>query len=268
MPVSMTDAYSCGNDSIASNARTGLHDDCFLASENDFGTWTNSAVDRPRMNEQSEYSIFGGETCNPSSGRNACPIAMDELAYFHFTYLNNLYHPDVLQQWRNESCYDTVAQKLGYRLVLVSSRFPDQVARDGEMNFQITLRNDGFAAPMNSALIQLVLQQGSSWKILEINGTNINPRFWLGNGTEHTLSGRAQISNDMATNGTWNIFFRIADAASSLRETAQYNILTVNQPQSAQHTGLNDLQRSVTIITTPTPTPTESGAQNKFYCIQ
>ena len=268
MPVSTTDAYSCGNDSIASNAHTGLHDDCFLANENDFGTWTNSAVDRPRMNEQSKYSIFGGETCNPSSGRNACPIAMDELAYLHFTYLNNLYHPDVLQQWRNESCYDTVAQKLGYRLVLVSSRFPDQVASGDELNFQITLRNDGFAAPMNSALIQLVLQQGSSQKILEINGTNINPHFLLGNGTEHTLSGRAQITNEMATNGTWNVFFRIADAAPSLRETAQYNILTVNQPPSAQHTGLNDLQRSVTIITTPTPTPTESGAQNKLYCIQ
>jgi len=268
MPVSMSDAYRCGNDSVASNARTGLHDDCFLASENDFGTWTNPAVDRPRMNEQSEYSIFGGETCNPSSDRNACPIALDELAYFHFTYLNNLYHPDVLQQWRNESCYDTVTQKLGYRLVLVSSQFPDQVARGEEMNFQITLRNDGFAAPMNSALIQLVLQQGSSRNFLEITGTNTNPRFWLGNGTEHTVSGRVHTSSEMITNGTWNIFFRITDAAPSLRETHQYNILTVNQPQSAQQTGLNDLQRSVTITTTSTPTSTESGVENQLYCIQ
>ena len=134
--------------------------------------------------------------------------------------------------------------------MLVSSQFPDQVARGEEMNFQITLRNDGFAAPMNSALIQLVLQQESSRNILEINGTNINPRFWLGNGTEHTVSGRVHTSSEMITNGTWNIFFRITDAALSLRETHQYNILTVNQPQSAQQTGLNDPQRSVTITTT------------------
>ena len=258
-PVSMSDAYTCGNDSSASNARTGIHNDCFLASETDYGTWTNTAVDTPRMSAQSKYSVFGGETCNPGSDRNACPIAMHDLAYFHFTYLNNLYHPDVLQRWRNEGCYDEVAQKLGYRLVLVSSQVPDTVARNSEMNIQITVKNDGFAAPMSTAPVELVLQQGNITHNLEINGTSIYPHFWLGNGTEHTIRGRVWIPNEAEIRGTWNIFFRATDAALSLREVPQYNILIVNQLPAAQLTGLNDLQRSITITSLPTPMPTESG---------
>ena len=76
LPVSMEDAYMCGNDSLAQEARTGIHDDCFLASDTDYGTWQDSAVDKPRMSNHSTFTIFGGEMCNPGSNRNDCPIAL------------------------------------------------------------------------------------------------------------------------------------------------------------------------------------------------
>ena len=127
------------------------------------------------------------------------------------------------------------------------------------MNIQITVKNDGFAAPMSTAPVELVLQQGNITHNLEINGTSIYPHFWLGNGTEHTIRGRVWIPNEAEIRGTWNIFFRVTDAALSLREVPQYNILIVNQLPAAQLTGLNDLQRSITITSLPTPMPTESG---------
>ena len=260
LPVAMENAYTCGNDSVASEARTGLHNDCFLASNTDFGTWTNSAVDRPRMSEQSKFSIFGGETCNPNSSRNACPIAVQELSLFHFTFLNNLYHPNVLEGWKMQGCYDNITQSLGYRLVLVSSRFPNQVTAGSEMSFEITLRNDGFAAPVTEMVLNLVLQDigGLNSHSIQFNGQNTDPQFWLGNGTEHTLSGKVLIPADL-NSGTWNVYLEIADAAANLRETPQYNILAVNQISSMQESGLNNLSRSI-VITSDT-TQTEPGIE-------
>jgi len=123
----------------------------------------------------------------------------------------------------SEGCYDEVVQKLGYRLVLVSSQVPDTVARNSEMNIQITARNDGFAAPVCTAPVELVLQQGNITHNLEINGTSIYPHFWLGNGTEHTIRGRVWIPNEAEISGTWNIFFRVTDAALERSTTVQHS---------------------------------------------
>ena len=249
MPVSIDDAYTCGNDSIARNARTGIHDDCFLASETDYGTWTNSTVDRPLISSHSQYTIFGGETCNPDSDRNACPVAVHDLSYFHFTYLNMLYHPDVIQRWKDEGCYDTITEKLGYRLVLVSSQFPEEAVQGENMDFTITLRNDGFSAPVSAALLKIILLQGGTKHTLAVNGANIDPRFWTGNATEHVIMGRTGIPKEPDMNGTWNIFLVIIDTSPGLQEASQYNIIAVNQPPTSATDGMNDLQRTITIST-------------------
>ncbi len=249
VPVPPEEAYSCGNCSVAVESRTGIHNDCFLASETDYGTWTDSAVDRPPMGEHSLYTVFGGETCNPTSSRNACPIALEELAFFHYTYLNNLYHPDVLQRWKNEGCYDTIEKRLGYRLVLVSACFPnDPLPRGCTMTFDLKIRNDGFAAPMAQRTLELILMQTEHASVtLDVNGTNVNPQFWLGNGTVHTIGGRVHLPGDMDV-GNWSIFLAITESAPSLQETLEYNILFVNQPSSAQQAGRNDLLRTVSVI--------------------
>ena len=264
LPITMENAYTCGNGSIASEARTGLHNDCFLASDTDFGTWMNSTVDRPRMSEQSKFSLFGGETCNPNSNRSTCPTAVQELSLFHFTFLNNRYHPDVVEGWRMQGCYDNIAKSLGYRLILVSNRFPGQASPGSEMRFEITLRNDGFTAPVTEMVLKLVLQElgGVSSHSFEFNGSNTNPRFWFGNGTEHTLSGSVFIPTDLSNN-TWNVYLAIVDAAANLRETPQYNILAVNQISSMQESRLNNLSRLIVITNSPT-TGTDAANSNRL----
>ena len=42
-PVQLDNAFMLINDS-SGNSRTGIHDDCFLASETDQGTWLDSAL--------------------------------------------------------------------------------------------------------------------------------------------------------------------------------------------------------------------------------
>ena len=283
LPVASEDAYSCGNDSdsYAKSARTGLHNDCFLASETDFGTWLDSSVDRPRMSDHSIFTVFGGETCNPMSSRNDCPTALEELGLFHFTFLNNLYHPDVLNLWRDQGCYDNITKNLGYRLVLVSSRFPDEAMTGSEINFDISVRNDGFTAPVSKMKLQLVLKEleienndSISHHVFEFDGSNTDPRFWFGNGTEHTLTGRVMIPTNM-NNGIWNVFLAIVDASPSLSEIPQYNIMAVNQNYSSmQEMGLNSLSRSIVINSPAVTMATEPGTgmetsdSSPVHCVQ
>ena len=198
------------------------------------------------MSDQSRFTIFGGETCFPTSNRNACPTALQELSLFHFTFLNNLYHPDILNRWRIEGCYTDIAQRLGYRLVLVSSTFPSQAMVGSEIDFEITLRNDGFVAPVTEMVLRLVLRLvlqklgNNNSHSFEISGSNTDPRFWIGNETEHIVGGRIMIPSDMGTD-TWNLYLAIVDTADTIRGLPQYSILAVNQDSSMQDSGLNNL---------------------------
>ena len=124
------------------------------------------------------------------------------------------------------------------------------------MTFEVTVRNDGFTAPVTKHLLKLVLLQGDRNLTLKINGTNTDPQFWFANGTETTVKGTVLIPSDEQYNGTWNIFMAIVDAAPSLQSVPEYNILAVNQLPTSQDTGLNALRRNVTIITQQLVTPT------------
>ncbi|KAG7173013.1 hypothetical protein Hamer_G008531 [Homarus americanus] len=87
-------------------ARLGIHNDCFLASDTDYGTYENIAVDYPFLQEETKYLPMGGETCNYNPPRSDCPTALKELRELHFTYLNNGYHEGVLNSWKTQSCYN------------------------------------------------------------------------------------------------------------------------------------------------------------------
>lgn len=49
-------------------SRVGLHNDCFLASDDDYGTFNNDA-DRQWLEDQSRFTFVGGETCQVNHPR-------------------------------------------------------------------------------------------------------------------------------------------------------------------------------------------------------
>jgi hypothetical protein len=109
-------------------------------------------------------------------------------------------------------------------------------------------------------VLSLVLQEldGNISHSFEFNGSNTDPRFWFGNGTEHVLSGTIMMPSDMGA-GVWNIYLAIADAADTLRNITQYNILAINQDSSMKNSGLNNLSRSIIITSTITGTTSTEG---------
>ncbi|HUU33852.1 MAG TPA: DUF4874 domain-containing protein [Vicinamibacterales bacterium] len=122
-PISPAEAFSG-----SSRARVGSHQDCFLASDDDWGTWgrggNSIAADKAYVAENGRWAVVGGETCNVNPPRSLCPTALAELEYMHFSNLDVDYEPQVIQGFRDGGCYDEIDRRLGYRFELASASSP------------------------------------------------------------------------------------------------------------------------------------------------
>ena len=166
-------AVSAHDESVKS--RLAGHNDCFGASSNDAGTFDNEKSDRAFWKGDSRYTIMGGETCSISK-YCTCDASLKDMEDYHWTYLNSGYNSNVLAGWRTGECYDTVVDRLGYRLVMENVICPGSVTPGNSYSVELNFRNDGFAAPMNPRDALLVWETPSGdRKEFTINS---DPRTW------------------------------------------------------------------------------------------
>jgi len=97
-------------------ARVGFHNDCFLASPTDYGTYNNVEVDKAYLNKECLYVPIGGETCPPDgvSAANATKAQAD-MRYLRWSYLNEDYYRGVNDQWITQGGMDNNNEELGVR---------------------------------------------------------------------------------------------------------------------------------------------------------
>jgi hypothetical protein len=152
-PLDPTEAFSG-----RAPARLGHHNDCFLASEDDFGTYRTDQIeaDKAYLAAETRYLPQGGETCSLNPPRSQCPTAVAELAAFHWSFLNRLYHPDVLTSWIDGGCWGEIERRLGYRLALLEGVYPNQITSSHPFTISIKLQNEGWAAPFHPREVALV----------------------------------------------------------------------------------------------------------------
>jgi hypothetical protein len=137
-------------------ARITHINDCFLASDDDEGTYQEPG-EKDYMIADAPFGVVGGETCKVNPPRSECPAALAELALLHWTHLNSAYHPDVLASWQDDGCYDEIACRLGYRLAVKQLRFVAAATVGERLPVSFDIYNDGFAAPANERPLELVL---------------------------------------------------------------------------------------------------------------
>lgn len=259
-------------------ARTGHHNDCFLASETDYGTYANIVQDKAYLAEESKYLPVGGETCNDttddddpgtaavdeSSDRSLCPTALLELAQFHWSYLNTDYHredgvfitvPGVLDKWETgttynganyASCMEEVKRKLGYRLTLLQGAYDNAVKPGGEFTIQLDLRNDGWAAPFNPRLVEVLLRNQTSGDIFSVPLPD-DPRSWLADGGgEHTIN-RTICAPSSIPVGNYDLLLALPDPEVDLYDRPEYAIRLANDGLWEPTTGFNDLQHTIVV---------------------
>ena len=236
-------------------ARTGYHNDCFLASDFDFGTWLDATA-KAFMATDSAFVVMGGETCFVNPPRSECPTALIELALFHWSYLNSEYHPDVLQDWVDDGCMETIRRSLGYRLQLLQGNYGDAVRPGDGFMVDVSLQNVGYAAPYNPRPVQLLLRQTGTGTLHSV-ALPVAPRFWWAGQTQnwnHTIC----VPNTMPV-GTYELLLNLPDRAASLRTRPEYALLFANDGGVRESaTGYNDLLHTLTVSAAAAANPCNS----------
>ncbi len=231
------------NSSTAHNgskaARVGAHNDCFVASSSDQGTF-NSDTERSFWAADTRYTIMGGETCAVSdqchcAAYGSNPGTLSELKKYHWTYLHDGYNQNVLDLWKSEGCFEQVDRELGYRLVLEDGAFG--AAKAGSpMQVTIHLRNKGYAAPMNPRTAYLVLTS-SSGSVLQSWTLDSEPRFWGPDDGLITIS--KSITMPSGASGAVKLNLYLPDPESTLSSDPRFAIRMANEGVWDSSTGYN-----------------------------
>lgn len=233
-------------------SRVGHLNDCFLASGTDFGTYIYQSQGWSREAEleyiggESRYAPHGGETCNCSifsTGTNA----IYEMAELHTDYLNFDYHPDVIQEWRDDGSFDEISKRLGYRFELQTASLPAAVKPSGILELKFTIDNVGFGELFNPRNVEVTMEDNSTGEITAAS-LQIDPRFWSG-GTTSGVHAFLAIPSDMRE-GQYSVGLRMPDIEESLHDDVRYAIRFANQDVWDAATGINVLKTDLTISQT------------------
>ncbi len=236
-PVQPGDAYNG-----SSLSRIGHHNDCFLASADDFGTYENPSVEYPYLQAETTYVAMGGETCGVNAPRSQCPTATAELAQFHWSFINTDYEPNVLNSWNSGGCLATVSKNLGYRFRLESGTYPATASPGGSLPISFTVHNDGYATPFNPRNLELVLRNTSTGTTYKLPIAS-DARRWTA-GTSTTVSQTLTVPSSLPA-GSYALLLNLPDPLLSTRP--EYSIRLANQSTWDAATGMNSLLHTLTV---------------------
>ena len=162
--------------------RIGLFNDCFLADEEDMGTYM---IDRTReinwLATINDHLPFGGETCAVNY-KSDLDICLNEMFLLRLSYLNIEYHKGVIEKWKNVyydeslgsenlfygmSGFDFIERHLGYRLLIKSI----DVTYDkyGEYEMKIRMRNVGFGNLLKKKKVDIIFTDMNDKEISRSN---------------------------------------------------------------------------------------------------
>ncbi len=218
-------------------SRIAGHNDCFISSSNDVGTFT-SQTERELWKGDTQYCIMGGETCAAIAAYCDCPKAFRSLEDYHWSYLNSGYHAGVLSMWKTNGCFNEISRRLGYRLCLVGADFGDSFSAGKEFKVDLTLRNDGFASVMNEHPVEFVIAEKDAPSSRQIFTTGIDPRVWKAGGT-YRISEDISLPSSICPGKEYNLYMNIPDASGNLRDNPAFSIRLANENVWGEATGYN-----------------------------
>ncbi len=224
----------------AAEAHVAHHNDCFLSSDTDVGTYERDGVntivrDQAYLAELTRFTPMSGETCAPNPPRSECATATEEMELLHFSAINEAYHKGILRSWEEGGCMEEVTNRLGYRLSLTSADFNEQVRPGGLLNLTANIINSGFASLMNPRPLYVVLQEPNS---IFLTRLELDPRAWQPGSSSFTA--RIRLPSGMQEM-EYNLALWLPDEAESLQSNALFAVQFANEGIWDESTGYNIL---------------------------
>ncbi len=126
---------------------------------------------------------MAGETCMPNPPRSDCVTAIAEMQKFHWSFLNILYNPNVINRWKKSQtswpngCLTAIQNRLGYRFELINGTYPKTARVNSTLKIQISLNNTGFASLFNPRNAYIILKNTVT-SVQYSFVLKTNPLFW------------------------------------------------------------------------------------------
>ena len=220
-----------------SNAsRIAGHNDCFLASGNDAGTFS-SITHRKFWKNETKYTIMGGETCLHNEEFCNCTNALKDLEAYHWSYLN---YGSVIDVWKRDQCEDEILCRIGYRLYLKEGTFSSEKTAGSKMYLDLKLVNCGFASIMNERELYFVLRDMEDKTKAWTYKTDIDPRSWQG-GTENDVNIAISLPEDLVAGRSYSIYLELPDIAPELYRKSEFSIRLANKNVWDSESGMNKI---------------------------
>jgi hypothetical protein len=233
-PLTPEEAFS-GSD----KSRLAHHNDCFLASPNDLGTYlVNIEEEKNYIEQDTYYAPLGGETCGVYVPRSECPSALAELERLHWSFLNADYHPLVISGFESNGCLPEIEQKLGYRFRMVNGVIQNAGMPGGQFEVNLNLVNDGWANPFNPRTVEIVLTNNATGKEYFFKSEQ-DPRRW-------SLSDTINITEVIGIpegmeEGSYSVSLNMPDPDVKLYGNPDFSIRLANKEVWDAETGYNKL---------------------------
>ncbi len=229
----------------AAKAYVAHHNDCFLSSNTDVGTYERDGTitierDQKYLAELTRFTPMSGETCAPNPPRSECTIAIQEMELLHFSAINEAYHKGIIRSWEDGGCLQEITDRMGYRLSLTSADFNEQVHPGGILNLTVNLQNTGFASIINERPLFVVVVRDNISHYVRLN---IDPRTWQPGASSFSATIRLPSKID---EGEYQLALWLPDGSESLQNNPLYGIQFANENIWDEVTGFN-LLGSITI---------------------
>lgn len=221
-------------------ARIGFHNDCFLTDNNDYGTFNYKQALKPQINylsNETKWLPMGGETCHIDKrfpDRASCKTALEDLKKYHYSFLRLDFNVDVIDVFRREGCFETIANKMGYRFVLRSATLPKKILAKKPAKLEIVIENIGWAAPYNKRPITIVARLAGQEPLLIPIDEDV--RRWLPGKRSLKVS---LTFPETAPKGDYTLSLWMPDAALQLRHSPERSIRFANENVWNNATGEN-----------------------------
>ncbi len=240
LQVAVKDSLT-GKDAHSGSARSrlGFHNDCFLANSDDMGTYGGNQEYRKYVRNESRFTPMGGETCADYNSYSEEENARQAFADYHWSYLNEDYHPGTISEWRDSGFFAEVARRLGYRFVLVDGELPVSATRGGEMMVTLRIRNEGWSAPFNPRGAELVAVSAKSPKDRYTFPLKTDPRSWAP-GAVTEIAESVSLPKGMPT-GEYTLYLNLPDPSLTLKARPEFSIRLANADVWTPTLGYNRL---------------------------
>lgn len=234
-------------------ARVGAHNDCFLTSIDDRGTYNST---NPQLIEaqkiflslDNQYVVQGGEVCLPEKRYENinCSNALSELSRMRWSTLSA--EPDdgkeTLKKWEKQGCIEEIKQRLGYRFRLLRSHLTKSVKQCDFFPMRLEIINDGWASPYNPRKVEIILKERQK-QIEYYLPINEDPRTWMSEKIQ-TLEILGGVPCNMPAE-TYEVLLNLPDTSPTLYRNPKYSIRLANENIWHQATGYNSLLAKIVV---------------------